>query len=118
MTCGEKLDDRIPEAGEVLWVQLAPTMGTEQSGKRPFLVISPKSVNDVTGRIIGVSISTTNHGWETEIPLSTLPHPCVAQADQVRTLDFEARRAEFRGVKVTDAELESVREALRPLVGF
>ncbi|AMM13097.1 hypothetical protein AX768_02180 [Burkholderia sp. PAMC 28687] len=100
------------------WVQLAPTMGTEQSGKRPFLVLSPKPVNDVIARTIGVTISRTNHGWQTEIPLSTLTHPCVAQADQIRTLDFEARKAEFRGHKVTEAELESVREALRPLVGL
>jgi mRNA interferase MazF len=114
----KKLDDRIPEAGQVWWVQLAPTKGTEQTGERPFLVLSPKAVNDVIARTIGVTITRTNHGWETEIPLSTLPHPCVAQADQIRTLDFNARKAEFRGQKVTEAELESVREAVRPLLGL
>jgi len=112
------LDDRIPEAGQVWWVQLAPTMGTEQSGKRPFLVLSPRAVNEVIGKAIGVSISRTNHEWQTEIALSTLPHPCVAQTDHIRTLDFDARKAEFRGHKVTEAELESVREAVRPLLGL
>jgi mRNA interferase MazF len=112
------MDDGIPEAGEVWWVQLAPTMGTEQSGKRPFLVISPKAVNGVIHRVIGVTISRTNHEWQTEIPLSTLPEPCVAQADEIRSVDIEARKAEFRGHKVTEPELESVREAVRPLIGL
>jgi mRNA interferase MazF len=112
------MDDGIPEAGEVWWVQLAPTMGTEQSGKRPFLIVSPQAVNGVIHRVIGVTISRTNHEWQTEIPLSTLPEPCVAQADQIRTLDLGARKAEFRGHRVTAAELESVREAVRPLMGL
>src|SRR3984957_17294020 len=111
------MDDGIPEAGEVWWVQLAPTIGTEQSGKRPFLVISPKAVNVVIHRVIGVAISRTNHEGQTEIALSTLPEPCVAQADQIQSVDIGAGKGEFRGHRVTEAELASVREAVRPLIG-
>ena len=55
------MDDGIPAAGEVWWVQLAPTMGTEQSGKRPFLVISPKAVNGVIHRVIGGLAGARSH---------------------------------------------------------
>ncbi len=109
--------ERIPQAGEVWWVQPAPTMGSEQSGKRPFLVVSPQVINEVIHRVMGVSISRTNHGWQTEIPLSTLPEPCVAQSDQIRSIDLVARRAEFRGHVATPAELDSVRGTLKILLG-
>ena len=112
------LDKLIPEAGQVWWVYLGPFSGTEQDGRRPFLVLSPKELNELTGRIIGVSIASKIRGWETEVPIFGLSMPCVAQPDQIRTLDYRSRKAEFRGNAVLNAELEAVRKVVGALTGI
>jgi mRNA interferase MazF len=110
------LSNRVPQAGEIWWVYLGPVSGTEQDGRRPVLVLSPGAVNELTGRIIGVSITSTIRGWETEVPIYGLPKPCVAQPDQVRTLDYKVRKAEFRDQLVQQAELEAVKIVIRALL--
>jgi len=40
---------RAPERGDVMWLQFNPQAESEQSGRRPALVISPRSYNQRVG---------------------------------------------------------------------
>ena len=41
---------RVPDAGDVVWLEFDPQAGHEQSGHRPALVISPAAYNGKTGK--------------------------------------------------------------------
>jgi mRNA interferase MazF len=62
-----------------------------------------------------VPLTTRVKGYPFEVAV-TGSRGGVALADQVKNLDWRARKAEKKG-KVSPAELEAIRERLRALVG-
>lgn len=82
--------------GEVLWADLKPRSGSEQSGRRPVVVVSHDAFNQVPGwrSVIVVPLSTSGKQTRrgpTAIALSQgeagLPHESVALCHQITTLD-------------------------------
>lgn len=45
------------DRGDIVWIDFEPSVGTEQKGTRPALVLSPKEVNRMVGHFICVPIS-------------------------------------------------------------
>ncbi|EKQ70360.1 growth inhibitor [Leptolyngbyaceae cyanobacterium JSC-12] len=85
-----------PEQGEIILLSLDPTMGREQKGKRPALVISKKTYNQKSLLMIAVPITSKEKGYPFEV---RLPDVCKTQGviltDQVRSLDWKARQIKF-----------------------
>jgi len=73
--------------GEVYWVDLDPTRGTEIKKKRPALVISPDDMNAVLPRVIIAPLTSAGQ------PLGCRPELVFAGKsarillDQIRTVD-------------------------------
>jgi mRNA interferase MazF len=105
----------VPEAGDVVWLEFDPKAGHEQAGRRPAVVLSPASYNGKTGLMICCPLTTRIKGYPFEVALSSQPGSVVL-SDQVKNLDWRARRASRKG-KVTDTELRQVRGKLRALIG-
>jgi mRNA interferase MazF len=42
----------IPDSGDIVWIMFNPQAGHEQAGRRPALVLSPKSYNGKVGLAI------------------------------------------------------------------
>jgi mRNA interferase MazF len=105
----------VPEIGDILWVSLEPVVGHEQGGKypRPVIVLTHEAHNGPSHRIIGVPCTTKARGFATEIPIASLSKACVALIDQITTLDWVAREAEFRGESVSQPELDALRRSLK-----
>ncbi|MCI0683135.1 MAG: endoribonuclease MazF [Gemmataceae bacterium] len=86
----------VPERGDFMWISLRPTRGHEQAGHRPALVLSPKSYNRRTG--LCVLCPSTRHakGYAFEVRVS-MPDgsESIVLADQIRCVDWRARKAEF-----------------------
>jgi mRNA interferase MazF len=87
-----------PERGDLVWVSLDPRAGHEQAGRRPAVVLSPSSYNARVGLAIMCPVTSRAKGdpFEVAIP-SGLPVSGVILADQVKNLDWRARRAERIG---------------------
>ena len=85
-----------PERGDVVWLQFTPQAGHEQSGRRPAVTLSPRSYNEKVG--LGLFCPVTSHPkgypFETRLP-EGLPVSGVALCDQVKSLDWETRQAQF-----------------------
>ena len=81
----------VPDAGDVIWINLQTTMGHEQAGKRPALVLSPSSYNDKTSLVIACAMTSRKKGYPFEVEM---PDGGIVLADQVRCLDWRVRRAE------------------------
>ena len=101
-----------PDAGDILWLNVGPGAGSEQDGYRPVLVLTDAEFNGLTTRFVGLPITSTIHGWESEIPISGLTRPCVAMADQVTTLSLAGRVWRHKGEAASAEELEAAKFAV------
>ena len=104
-----------PDAGDIVWLNFDPQAGHEQAGHRPALVLSSIRYNRPSGRMLCVPLTTRAKGYRFEVPIAG-SRDGVALADQVKALDWHARKAEPKG-RVTPAELEAVRDRVHALVG-
>jgi mRNA interferase MazF len=78
-------------------------------------VVCPAAYNGKSGLMICCPLTTKIKGYPFEVPIAGNP-ASVVLADQVKSLDWRARRAVRKG-RVTAAELVQVRAKLRALVG-
>lgn len=86
----------IPQGGEIIWLDFDPQSGHEQAGKRPAIVLSPKSYNSKTGLILACPITSQIKGYPFEVKLDTsLQIKGVILADQIKNVDWQTRHAEF-----------------------
>lgn len=89
---------RAPERGDIVWLDFDPQSGREQGGRRPGLILSPKSYNSVVGLALVCPVTSRQKGYPFEVELRTeLPVTGVVLADHMRSLDWRSRRAEFIG---------------------
>ena len=86
----------VPEAGDIVWLHFSPQAGHEQAGRRPALVVSPSSYNGKTGLMLCCPMTTQIKGYPFEVLISG-DRPCAALADQVKSLDWIARKATHKG---------------------
>lgn len=75
--------------GDIVWADLSPTSGREQSGRRPALVVSNTTYLDlVTELAVVLPLTTQDRGWDNHIRVGAdLPRPSWAMTEQVRTVD-------------------------------
>jgi mRNA interferase MazF len=104
----------VPDRGDIIWIDFDPQAGHEQAGHRPALVLSPAIYNSKVGLLIACPMTTKLKGYPFEVPIAGAS-PGAALADQVKSLDWRARGAVFKGRASAD-EVMQVRKKLRALV--
>jgi mRNA interferase MazF len=91
-------------------------VGHEQAGRRPALVLSPSSYNRKVGLALFCPITSQIKQYPFEVQIPTgLPVSGVVLADQVKSLDWRARRAEFVG-RLPDAGVNDVLSLITALL--
>jgi mRNA interferase MazF len=86
----------VPARGDAIWLTFTPQAGHEQAGRRPALVLSPASYNGKVGLAILCPITSQTKGYPFEVatPAGSRISGAVL-ADQVKSLDWRVRHAEF-----------------------
>ncbi len=97
--------------GDIYAVSLDPTLGHEQQGHRPVLIISPTAFNRATK--LSVVLPITSGGEFARrigfaVPLTGIRTNGIVRCDQPRVLDIEARH----GKKVESLPTELLDEVL------
>jgi len=88
--------NHIPQCGDVVRVSLNPQVGHKQAGRRPAVVLSPRSYNGKTGLAIFCPVTSHIKGYPFEVILPAgLPIAGAILSDQVKSLDWRARNAEL-----------------------
>jgi mRNA interferase MazF len=82
----------VPEAGDIVWLEFDPQAGHEQAGHRPALVLSPAAYNGRRGMMICCPMTSRIKGYVFEVALPG-DEPSAVLADQVKSVDWVARRA-------------------------
>ena len=86
----------VPDRGDAIWLNFTPEAGHEQAGHRPALVLSPDSYNQKAGLALLCPITSQEKGYPFEVSLSETDEVHgVVLADQVKSLDWRERDAEF-----------------------
>jgi len=86
----------VPESGDLIWITFNPQAGHEQAGHRPALVLSPKSYNRKVGLAILCPITSQIKGYPFEVLVPEgLQVKGAILSDQVKSLDWRARKAKF-----------------------
>lgn len=108
--------ERVPGRGDVVWLEFDPQTGTEQAGRRPALVVSPKSYNRKVGLALMCPITSRVKGYPFEVELPQgLGVQGVILSDQLKSLDWRARRATPMG-SVPDSVMQEVTARVLVLV--
>lgn len=106
----------MPKRGDIIWLEFNPQAGHEQAGKRPALVISPEAYNHKTSLLLVCPITSQIKGYPFEVAIpSGLPIQGVILSDQVKSLDWYVRNAQFV-CQVPDIIVEEVIEKIRLLL--
>lgn len=107
----------VPDAGDLVWLTFDPQAGREQSGRRPALVLSPASYNRKSELALVCPVTSKVKSYPFEVALPPgLPVSGMILADQLKSLDWSERRAEFIANAGRDL-LEDVLGRLAPLLG-
>ena len=107
-----------PEAGDFIWIDLDPTVGHEQSGRRPALVLSPRNYNAAAGLCVICPITGRARGYPFEAALpDSASFRGVVLADQPRSISWSNRPIKHAG-RAPDSLLTDVRERLAALLGI
>jgi mRNA interferase MazF len=104
----------VPDAGEVVWLRFDPQAGHEQAGHRPALVLTPARYNNVRGMMVCCPMTSRIRGYAFEVVVGQDP-PSAILADQVKSLDWQARGATRKDV-VSPQILADVKAKIRALL--
>ncbi|WP_019867861.1 endoribonuclease MazF [Methylovulum miyakonense] len=107
----------IPEAGDIVWLNFTPQTGHEQAGRRPAVVLSPQAYNHKTGLLVYVPITNQIKGYPFEVVLSGPEVSGAALADQVKSLDWRSRQAQYKG-QISGQELRDIKAKIAALLAL
>jgi mRNA interferase MazF len=105
--------------GDIIWADLNPAIGHEQSGLRPILVLSHEVFNKNSGTVIAVAITSQSQkaGFPLTLALeeTKLPKMSWIKISQIRTLSVKRLRKKL-GMARTE-ELDLVIEGINEIIG-
>jgi mRNA interferase MazF len=106
------VDRYIPARGDIVKLNFDPTLGREQSGYRPALIVTPQEFNQATRLAVVCPITSKVKGFNLEVILpEDLVTSGVILAFQVKTIDWYERQVKY----VESLPLETMDEVMAKL---
>ena len=105
--------------GDIIWADLNPAIGHEQSGLRPVLVLSHEVFNKHSGTVIAVAITSqpqrAGFPLTLELEAAKLPKKSWIKISQIRTLSVKRLRKKI-GTAHPEA-LNLIVEGINEIIG-
>lgn len=118
----------IPERGDVVWItvhpqgrhahtrQLPAVVVWQKARRHPAVVLSPKSYNGKVGLALLCPITSQVKGYPFEVAIPEgLPVSGVILSDQVKSLDWKARKAE-KACSLPEESIKKVLQRVKALI--
>ena len=106
-------------AGNLVWIDLDPRTGREQSGRRPALVVSPEAFCAATGFAIVCPITSRIRPFPSSVVLPEgLPITGEILVSHIRSIDTLGRAVSLMGARVPAPVLAEVRAKAAVLIGI
>jgi mRNA interferase MazF len=104
-----------PERGDIWWVALDPTLGSEIRKTRPCIVMSVNVLNENRRTVVVIPLSTSPRASPPIlIPISCGGQPAVAVSDQIRAVAKQRLRSRIGSV--TLEEMAALEDGLRQIL--
>lgn len=104
--------------GDVYWADLNPTIGHEQTGIRPVLIISNTIFNEKSGTVIALAITSQpqSAGFPLTLELenTALPKESWVKISQIRTLSVKRIRSKV--TKISYVQLNQIIQGLNEIL--
>ncbi len=104
--------------GDIVWADLAPTLGHEQAGLRPVVVLSQDVFNERSGTVIAMALTSQEQraGFPLTLQITSakLPKPSWVKISQIRTLS--TKRLTKKIGRVSPEELAQIIEGLNEII--
>ena len=98
----------IPKQGDIIYLDLNPTKGYEQQGKRPAIVVSKDLFNRYSNMVMVCPITSTYKNFPTHYVLEdTKKINGTVLCEHIRSIDFRSRNVTFIE-KASDKDLLSI----------
>ena len=106
--------------GDIRWADLNPTIGSEQSGMRPVLILSKNIFNEKSGTVIAVALTSQPQkaGYPLTLELAktkNLPKKSWVKISQIRTLSVA--RISGKLTSANEEEISQILEGLNEILG-
>ncbi len=107
----------VPKRGDLVWLTFDPQAGHEQAGRQPAFVLSAEAYNRKTSLFLACPVTSRVKGYPFEVKLPEgSPVSGVILADQIKSLDWKERKAQFVA-RATGEIIEEVVALILPLIG-
>jgi mRNA interferase MazF len=106
----------IPDRGDVVWVDFSPTVGREQRGHRPALVLSPSFYNHKSSIVVACPMTRSVKGYTFEVVVNFDGEAASILSDQVKSFDWRQRKVTYGG-KVEESTVSAVQDKIMELIG-
>jgi mRNA interferase MazF len=107
------MSNYIPQRGDVVWINMHP-----QAGRRPAIVLSPRSYNEKVGLALFCPVTNQIKGYPFEVIIpSRLKITGAILSDQVKSLDWKIRNTEYLS-KVPESVVLEIFKKLSTLLRF
>jgi mRNA interferase MazF len=111
------MSDNDIRRGEMWWVGLDPTQGSEIRKTRPCLVLTSNTLNRLRKTVVVVPLSTAAHAHPpVTVPVHCQGRPAVAIIDQIRAVG--KHRLKSRIEIASDRDVNAVTRALSEILEF
>lgn len=105
--------------GDIIWADLNPTIGHEQSGLRPILVLSHEVFNRSSGTVIAMAITSqpqrAGFPLTLELEETNLPKKSWVKISQIRTLSVKRLKKKLGTAQ--PEELDLIVDGLNEIIG-
>src|SRR5205823_12163051 len=85
----------VPESGDIVILDFDPQAGREQAKRRPALVITDQRYNHASGLAVVCPLTSKRKPYPFALPLTLDRVEGAVLVDQLKSLDWSSRRAEF-----------------------
>jgi len=112
------MSNYIQQRGDVVWINMHPQAGHEQTGRRPAIVLSPRAYNSKVGLALFCPITNQIKGYSFEVIIpSGLKVTGAVLSDQVKNLDWKIRDTEYYD-RVPETVILEIFKKLNTLLRF
>ncbi len=85
----------IPSRGDIVWINLDPVSGHEQSGRRPAIILTNRDYNQALNLAVVCPLTSKFKNRRFVVPFSGKKAHGYILVNHVRTCDWTKRRIEF-----------------------
>lgn len=100
----------VPDRGDIVWIDFDPSLGHEQAGRRPGLILSSRKYHQKVGLAVVCPVTSKAKGYPFEVPIPEgFKIKGVILSDQLKCIDLAERNVDLI-FKIPAAVVEAVQK--------